>query len=296
MQRAARTGLLPLVSGITLVTAIVCIYGAVAGAELTNWDDDRFLTYNPLFHSDGLTYLYAALTRVQFEAYQPLHLISYLPDHYLWPDWPSGFHLVNVALFVVDIVLLLQLVRRHASGHAAFAAAALFALHPVCVEPVAWVTARKDLVMMLFFVLALRCEDEHHGPRPSLRALVFTLCALLSKSASACLPIVVFAWLRWVQRRPLREALVRSAGHAVLALAVSVFVYAVWRDHAMIASVPLAQRPLEVAATLATYTAHVAWPVDLAAVYPDRIAHPIAALIACAVAAAALAAGWRWLP
>src|SRR5262245_17146747 len=142
----------------SLLLGVVWLYRGLATAALTNWDDDRFLSYNPVFQLGGWTYVKLAFTQIQFEAYQPLHLLSYLPDRYLWPDWPAGFHLVNLALFIADLLLLWRLVRRHTSELAALAAVAVFALHPLCVEPVAWVTDRKDLVMLMLFVLALSCE------------------------------------------------------------------------------------------------------------------------------------------
>jgi protein O-mannosyl-transferase len=296
VQQLARRRLVHAALGIALLGAVVWIYRALAGAALTNWDDDRFLTYNPLFQAGGWTYIRAAFTQLQFEAYQPLHLISYLPDHYLWPDWPPGFHLLNLGLFATDLVLIWRLVRRHASDRAAFAAIAVLALHPLCVEPVAWVTDRKDLLMVLWFVLALGREDGRTGARPHGGGLVLHVCALLTKSSSVCFPIVLFAWLVWVQGRPVREAICRSAGYAAAALAVSVLVFAVWQDHGMIAHDAIASRPIDVAATLAIYVAHAFWPVDLGPAYPNDPPHPVAAAVLCAAAALALAAGWRWLP
>ncbi len=296
MQPLARRRLVHAALGIALLGALLWIYRDLSDAALTNWDDDRFLTYNPLFQAGGWAYIRAAFTQLQFEAYQPLHLISYLPDHLLWPDWPPGFHLLDLGLFAADLALVWRLVRRHASDRAALAAIAVFALHPLCVEPVAWVTDRKDLLMVLWFVLALGREDGRTGTRPDGGALALYVCALLTKSSSVCFPIVLFAWLVWVQGRPVREALGRSAGYAAAAVAVSVLVFAIWQDHGMIAHDAIARRPIDVAATLAIYVAHVFWPVDLAAVYPNEPAHPAAAVVLCVAAAGALAVGWRWLP
>lgn len=296
MRQLARRRLVHAALGIALLGAVLWIYRDLADAALTNWDDDRFLTYNPLFQAGGWTYIRAAFTQLQFEAYQPLHLISYLPDRILWPDWPPGFHLLDLGLFAADLALVWRLVRRHVSDRAAFAAIAMFALHPLCVEPVAWVTDRKDLLMVLWFALALGREDGRTGARPDGGALALFACALLTKSSSVCFPIVLLAWLVWVQGRPLREALWRSAGHAAAAVAVSVLVFAIWQDHGMIAHDAIAHRPIDVAATLAIYVAHVFWPVDLAATYPGEPPHPVAAVVLCAAAVVALAAGWRWLP
>jgi hypothetical protein len=288
--------LLRLGFGVLVLGVVGWAYADLASAELTSWDDDRFITYNPLFQTGGWTYISAAFTQIQFEAYQPLHLISYLPDRYLWPSWPVGFHLLNLVWFATDLVLVWRLVRRHTSPLAAVAAVAVVALHPLCVEPVAWVTDRKDLVMIAFVLLALGREDRSQGFRPQPWAVIAYLCALLTKSSSVCFPILLFAWLTWVDRRPWREALVRSASYLVAAVVISVLVFAVWRDHGMIADDTARSRLIEVASTVATYAQHVVWPVDLAPVYPTEIAHPEAALVVCVIAALVLASLWKWLP
>ena len=118
---------------------VVVTYHRVLSAGFVNWDDNRFLVENPLFHAGGWTYIEAALTRFQFEAYQPLHLLSYLPDRYLWPERAAGFHAVELGLWILDVGLVYALLRRHVWAPAALAACALFALHPLCVEPVAGV-------------------------------------------------------------------------------------------------------------------------------------------------------------
>jgi len=116
-----------------------------------------------------------------------------------------------------------------------------------------------------------------------------------AKSSSVCFPIVLFAWLLWIQRRPVREALLRSASYAAVAIAVSVVVIAVWRDHGMIVH-RAASPPVEVATTLVAYSQHVLWPVDLSPVYPLQSQHPLVAVVVCALAAIALGVSWRWLP
>jgi hypothetical protein len=70
---------------VAIVVAVLVAYFPALGRGFTNWDDDRFITHNPLFHGPVSAYVAAALTRVQFQAYHPLHLLSYLPDRLLWP-------------------------------------------------------------------------------------------------------------------------------------------------------------------------------------------------------------------
>ena len=71
------------------VLAVALHFGAL-GQGFVNWDDNRFITANPLFSAGGWSYVRAALTQIQFEAYHPLHLLSYLPDRWLWSQSPAG--------------------------------------------------------------------------------------------------------------------------------------------------------------------------------------------------------------
>ena len=82
---------------------------SLLAAQFVNWDDDRFIANNPLFQGPIIRYLVAAMTSLQFEAYQPLHLLSYLPDRLFWPHHPGGFHALNLALLSVNAGLLLIL-------------------------------------------------------------------------------------------------------------------------------------------------------------------------------------------
>jgi protein O-mannosyl-transferase len=284
------------VIGVAASVCLVGVYHAVLGAEFTNWDDDRFIVSNPLFAAGGWAYVKAAFTQIQFEAYQPLHLLSYVPDRYLWAGSAAGFHILNMALFAVDLALLWRVVRRHTSDVAALAAIALFSLHPLCVEPVAWVTDRKDVLMLLFFLLALGAEDEHVGMVPRPRALVFYLCALLTKSSSVCFPVVLFAWLHWVRGRPAREALVRSVAYAAAAFVVSIAVFLIWRDHGMIVREPAGARTLDMASTFATYVGRVFWPSHLAPVYPNQLPNAVTALVLVGLGLVATKLFWRRFP
>src|SRR5262245_35571128 len=125
--------------GLVSAAIVIATYRAALGLGFTDWDDDRFIVDNPLFAAGGWPYVRAALTQVQFEAYQPLHLLSYLPDRLLWPDHPAGFHALNLVLFGAGLLLLHRLIGRHVDTGAATMAVGLFALHPLCVEPVVWV-------------------------------------------------------------------------------------------------------------------------------------------------------------
>jgi len=282
-------------AGVALFAAV--LHATALGHGFLNWDDNRFITGNPLFAAGGWPYVRAALTRVQFDAYHPLHLLSYLPDRWLWPQNAAGFHAVSLALFALDVLLLFRLARRHACLPGAAVAALLFAAHPLCVEPVHWISARKDRLAMAFAVGVLLCEDARAPDQRKLApaGLALFAAALLSKTSTLCLPPVIWCWLVWMRGTPARTAAVRAAPYALLGIIPAVAVLTVWHSHQMIAVRPTVA-PVDVLATLATYARRTIWPSDLGAMYPETMPSPVlSAAIAAALAAAAVLA-WRRLP
>src|SRR5450631_2423387 len=119
---------------VAIVVAVLVAYFPAIGAGFTNWDDDRFITNNPLFHGPVSAYVAAALTRVQFQAYHPLHLLSYLPDRLLWPASAMGFHALNLGLFALALALGYFLLRRTVGVLPALMAILLVGLHPLAIE------------------------------------------------------------------------------------------------------------------------------------------------------------------
>jgi hypothetical protein len=267
------------------------------GHGFLNWDDDRFITDNPLFAAGGWAYARAALTRVQFEAYQPLHLLSYLPDRWLWPQHAAGFHAANLVLFGLDVLLVFCLARRHASLGGAAAAALLFAAHPLCVEPVDWITGRKDLLAAAIFIGVLLMEDRRDADdvRLSPAGLALFAAALLSKTSTLCLPPIIWCWLVWMRRATGRTATRRALPYALLGLIPAIAVMTIWRQHQMIPERPIAA-PVDVLATLATYIRRTVWPNDLAALYPVEMPAAVFSAALAGAFAVAVALSWRRLP
>lgn len=280
-----------------LVAFVAALYAPALGAGFVNWDDDRFITANPLFSGPVKDYVRAALARLQFEAYHPLHLLSYLPDRLLWPSSPAGFHALNLALYAAALVVLFRLLRRVFGDGPALAAVLVFAAHPLCVEPVAWISARKDVLALLLVAAALALEDRAlDRPQVRLWALGLAALACLAKTSAVVTPVVVVAWHAFIQARPLSLALRRAAPFAVIALAAGVVVPFVWRDHRMLWAERPLPLPVDVAGTLGFYAQQVVWPARLAPVYPPVVAHQggLAAFVILAAAATAIA--WRRLP
>jgi len=179
-----------------LLVTLVAYGPALAGEFL--WDDAGHVT-RPDLQS------WAGLARIWFEVgatqqYYPLLHSAFWLQHQLWGDAPVGYHLVNVLLHATAAALFAALLRRLAIPGAVFAAF-VFALHPVCVESVAWISEQKNTLSTVFYLAAalawLRWEDDRRPARYVVATLWF-LAALLTKSVTATLPaaLLVLAWWR----------------------------------------------------------------------------------------------------
>jgi hypothetical protein len=204
--------------GALLVAGTVIAYLPVWRAGFI-WDDDTLLLHNPGIQKLG------GLARLWSSDF-PLSTTTLWLEWRVWGANPLGYHLVNVLLHAFSAVLLWRVLRRLKIPGAGLAAA-IFAVHPVNVESVAWIAERKNTLCMFFYLLSLllylrseiacelRIEDggweTEKGPPPSsilhppssllyaLSLLAFAL-ALLSKSAVAPLPVVLLGlawWRRW---------------------------------------------------------------------------------------------------
>lgn len=182
------------------------------------WDDDAYVTANPLITApDGLGRIWFSTDHPS--QYFPMVYTVFRLEHKLWQFNPAGYHLVNIILHIINMLLLWQLLSRMKIP-GAWLAAAMFGLHPVQVESVAWVTELKNVLMTVFFLLSVlawlefvrRSEQADRAWRLYILSLVLYVFALLSKTTAVTLPValVLVPWVmgypvgrkRWLQIIP----------------------------------------------------------------------------------------------
>ena len=166
--------------GLLLAAATILVYQQAWNAGFI-WDDDKYVTENPLLTApDGLKRIWFSLDSPS--QYFPLVYTTFRLEHALWGLNPAGYHWVNILLHAANALLVWRSCAcLRVPG--AWLAAALFALHPVNVESVAWITERKNVLMGLFFLLALSpglglSRSAQTGRVEILRPRAAALCAV----------------------------------------------------------------------------------------------------------------------
>ncbi|MGC2246922.1 MAG: hypothetical protein WA609_09995, partial [Terriglobales bacterium] len=195
-----------LLLSLLLAAAVLLCYLPAAHNGFLNYDDDAYITNNPHVRA-GLTWATVEWAFTTYDAanYHPLTWLSHALDCQFFGLNSSGHHEVSVLLHAANAILLFLLLLR-ATGFAgrSFFVAALFALHPVNVESVAWAAERKNVLSMLFFLLALHAYIWYtRRPRAGRYAIIVLLfvLALLSKPQVITFPFLLLLFDYWPLRR-----------------------------------------------------------------------------------------------
>ncbi len=304
MPTSRRPALLPVLLGAAVVLATCAVYAQVRHHGFVHYDDDLVIFANPHlrlgFGGEGIRW---ALTTDYVANWMPLTWLSLLAD-YAWHGVdPAGYLLENVALHVAATVLLLAaFVRMTRAPFASASVAAVFALHPLHVESVAWAAMRKDPLSGLAFAATLLLYARY-AARPSPGRYAATLVAfvlgLLSKAMLVTLPGVLLLLDLWPLGRlwrgdgvrrldpaRVRRAVLEKLPLLVLAAAASALTYAAQSGVATVSfdRLPLGVRIENALVSTVVYAGAALWPAGLAAFYP----HPGDGLPAWQAALAAL--------
>jgi protein O-mannosyl-transferase len=256
--------------------ALVCLtliayWPALSGSML--WDDEGHVT-KPVLQSLG------GLWRIWFDPgatqqYYPLLHSAFWFEHQLWGDHLVGYHLVNIALHAAS-ALLVAIAAGQLGLRGGWLAALVFALHPVHVESVAWISEQKNTLSTVFYLAAgvtyLRF-DRTRRPRLYGAAFLLFLCAILSKSTGATLPAALLVVLWWHHGRLSWRRDVRPLIPWLVAGAVG-GAFTAWMERTQIGAVgpdfnwTLLERGLIAGRVPWFYLSKLVWPVDLTFNYP----------------------------
>jgi protein O-mannosyl-transferase len=288
-SRAAhpRGGTLWIAFALVVLTAVV--YAPLAHFDFVKWDDPQYVTDNTIVLA-GLTWhgVAWAFTTSHAPYWHPLTWLSHMLDVHLFGLDAGGHHITNIVLHIATTLLLFGLLRKAtgATLRSAFVAA-LFAVHPLHVESVAWIAERKDVLSALFWMLTLGAYGWY-AARPSVRrylavAALFA-CALMAKPMVVTLPFTLLLVDVW----PLERAMVgRMAGWSrlileklplvALAAAVGIATVVLQRGQGVLPALDAIPLTLRLANALTSYVSYIGlmfWPAHLVALYPYPSALP----------------------
>ena len=322
-----------LLLSLLLIAATVALYYPVVGHPFVNYDDNVYVVENrPVTAGLHWATVKWAFTVFDQGNWHPLTWLSHAADCQWFGLNPAGHHETNLVLQALNVVLLFWVLQK-ATGYIGRSAmvAALFALHPINVESVAWISERKNLLSMTFFLLALGAYRLYVlKPRYSQYAVValFYAMGLMSKPQVITFPCVLLLWDYWPLRRMVAvpgESSATEAGEVLPGRTLSALVweklplFALSAVSAVITmkaqkagyamqSFPRSVRLENAIVAYASYVKKAFWPFDLSPMYP----HPgssiakwqVLAAFVCLLAITALVAnaarrryltmGWLW--
>jgi tetratricopeptide (TPR) repeat protein len=313
-------------AGLLLVAMTAVVYVPATQCGFI-WDDDSYVVDNQtLREPDGLRRIWFQIGATT--QYYPLVYTTYWMEYRLWELDPTGYHVINILLHALAAVLLWR-VLTVLGVPGAWVAAALFALHPVQVQSVAWITQRKNVLSGILYLGAAlaylryalvptigavgtavsavtaggahrptehRSQDSGTRAGLYLLALVLFLGALLSKTVTCTLPVVLLFVLWWKRRRLSWQDVYSLTPFLLLGIAFGFLT--IWVENNQVRAVgaewdrPFVDRCLVAGHVLWFYLGKLIWPHQLTFVYPrwqidaqdvQQYLYPLAAIIGLAV-------------
>ena len=316
---SSRSGNTTWIVAFVLVLIVAAVYGRSGGFESLDFDDGEYVFANPAV-LEGLSgkSMAWALTAFHSANWHPLTWVSHMLDVELFGPWPGPHHLVNAAFHAANAVLLFIVLRAATSAFWPSAiVAALFAVHPLNVESVAWISQRKSILSTLLLLLSIGAYvswTRRGGTRRYLAAATFLALGLLAKPMLVSAPLLFLALDFWPLQRG-RPRLLEKAPLFELAAAASVatvLAQSEWKAMAPGANYSIGDRLSNALVSCVAYLRDAVWPAGLACFYP----HPAslgekvgfvpaagAALLLAGITGVAVAArktrpwllfGWTW--
>lgn len=308
----------------TLILVTIITFLPAISADFVPWDDDAHFLSNQQVKKFEFPQFYKIFLEPDNanHTYIPLSTLSWAVEYKLFGMSPMVFHLTNVALHVAAVSVVFVLAGRFGlSLWGAFAAALIFAIHPTRVENVAWVTARKDLLFGLFYLLAIgtyltylerrryikveasgnnnldqniSASDNKSWLVPYAATLIFGLLSILSKPQALSLPLILFL-VDWMKKR--RFALNMLIDKLPFLLAIEPIAWVTYAQNSREITLNFPNGFLVWFWSAAFYIQKFLWPFNISPVYamPEPVAfnNPVYMSVLVTLAAVAFVL-WRW--
>jgi tetratricopeptide (TPR) repeat protein len=273
-----------------LVIVTLTCYWQISHHDFINYDDDVYVTENHHVQNGlTLTNIAWALSAEVSGNWHPLTLLSHMLDCH-WFGLNAGLHHLTSLFFHIANTLLLFFVLRGMTGalwKSAFVAA-LFALHPLHIESVAWVAERKDVLSTFFFMLTLWCYSRY-AERPGIiryiPALLFFALGLMAKPMLVTLPFLLLLLDYWPLKRfqfgltssDNWRLILEKTPFLALSAASCMITWGFQQNAGAVAPFAVFPVTLRVANALVSYVSYIGkmiWPFDLAVLYPHPLSLP----------------------
>lgn len=258
---------------ILLLTLLAHLHGLTG--QFLLWDDDSHVTQNPAIRALTFDNLRAMFTEPLAKLYVPVTWLSFAVDYRLWGRNPVGYHLTNLVLHLAGTTLVFFFVRRLTNGRTpvALLTAALFGVHPLRVESVAWVTERKDVLFTVFYLASLMAYGrwaETNRRRWYWWCFGLFVAAALSKATAVTLPVMLVVLDALIyRRRAWAEKLPFLAVSLIVGLATAVAqASGAGETLAGLETIPVWARAGLIGYCAFFYVAKFFWPAHLSAIYP----------------------------
>lgn len=274
-----------IIASFFLVSVTGAVYFQVGNFDYVTFDDDLYVYGNKRI-SQGLTYenLLWAVTTSHAYNWHPLTWLSLMADASLFGSHPGVHHLVNVFFHAMNSLLLfLVLMRMSGQLWRCFFVAAMFALHPLHVESVAWISERKDVLSAFFWMLTMMAYQRYVLSLKTGRYLVvilFLVLGLLAKPINVTLPFVLLLMDFWPLHRfghpdcpggSIVRVIVDKLPMLLISLIFCLVTFMVQKNSGMVQSMGLFPLDTRIANAFVSYAAYLwdmVWPWNLAIFYP----------------------------
>ncbi len=283
----------------SLVGLVILTYWPVTSYEFVNWDDPWYVLNNPYLRSWQPSNLAAIATDVIICNYSPVTIYTYLVEFSFFGTNPAGYHVVNMLLHAINATLVFVLISQlSGSRTVGWGTAALFAVHPVHIESVAWVSSMKGLLCGAFILAHLICcLRPERTPKQDVWGLVFFFLALMSKALTVVVPAIVLLYDLLICRKKFSESLSRqfipgmlSLWMLLLTMGAQTTVLGGIRGHWELSKLNIVALDSII---LWRYVGMLLWPTNLSVLYNPAV-NGIAGQVALACLGWAIVAALAW--